>query len=59
MAVSGMADAHRFQPQSWTNVLAAVSPALRVASGDTVVTETLDAAGVDAGGRRGPIRRTR
>ena len=51
-----MADAHRLEPQAWSNVLAAMPPALRVASGDTVVTETLDAAGVDARGqeRAGP-----
>ena len=37
-------------------MLAAIPPALRVVSGDTVVTETLDAAGVDARGqeRAGP-----
>ena len=51
-----MADAHRLEPQAWSNVLAAIPPALRVVSGDTVVTETLDAAGVDARGqeRAGP-----
>ena len=47
-----MADAHRLEPQAWSNVLAAMPPALRVASGDTVVTETLDAAGVDGRGEQ-------
>jgi amidase len=46
-----MADAHRLEPQEWSNVLAAIPPALRVVSGDTFVTETLDAAGVDARGQ--------
>jgi amidase len=45
-----MADVHRLEPQSWLNVLAALPPTLQVASGDTVVTETLDASGVDARG---------
>ncbi len=47
-----MADAHRLEPSAWPNVLAAMAPALRVESGDVVVTETLDAAGVDAHGRQ-------
>ena len=47
-----MANTHRLEQEAWSNVLAAMPPALRVASGDTVVTETLDAAGVDARGRQ-------
>lgn len=41
---------HRFAPQRWHNVLAALPPELRVASGDTVITRTVDAAGVDGEG---------
>ena len=41
---------HRLEATSWSNVLATMAPVLRVASGDTVMTETLDAAGVDARG---------
>ncbi len=47
-----MPQTHRLEPESWPNVLATLPPVLRVASGDTVVTETLDAAGVDAQGER-------
>jgi amidase len=47
-----MSEAHRLEPQAWSNILTAMPPALRVVSGDTVVTETLDAAGVDARGRK-------
>ena len=54
-----MADTHRLEAAAWSNVLATLPPVLRVTSGDTVVTETLDAAGVDARGRRRPARRTR
>lgn len=42
---------HRLDSEAWPNVLGTLPPVLRVASGDTVVTETLDAAGVDASGR--------
>jgi amidase len=41
---------HRFVPTSWHNVLARRPAALTIASGDTVITETLDAAGVDRHG---------
>ena len=53
-----MPTAHRLEPKAWPNVLADLPPLLRVASGDTVVTETLDAAGVDARGdhRRRPAQ---
>ncbi len=38
---------HRFVPTAWHNVLGTLPPALHVASGDTVLSETLDAAGFD------------
>ncbi len=38
---------HRFTPTTWHNVLGALPPALTVASGDTVITETIDAHGID------------
>ncbi len=41
---------HTFVPQRWHNVLAALPPELRVTSGDTVITRTVDAAGVDGDG---------
>lgn len=41
---------HRFTPTTYSNVLGALVPVLKVASGDTIVTTTLDAAGVDHDG---------
>ncbi|MGO8103553.1 acetamidase/formamidase family protein [Rhizobium leguminosarum] len=41
---------HRFIPTSFHNVIGSLSPALHIAGGDTVVTETLDAAGHDKDG---------
>lgn len=41
---------HRFRPDRWHNLLATLPPALTVASGDTVVTETIDAHGIDRDG---------
>ena len=41
---------HRFIPTVWHNVLGTLPPALTVASGDTVITETLDAWGFDKDG---------
>jgi amidase len=41
---------HRFQPDRWSNVLGTMAPVLTIASGDTVITPTLDAAGTDAEG---------
>lgn len=41
---------HRFIPTSFHNVIGSLSPALHIADGDTVVTETLDAAGHDKDG---------
>lgn len=38
---------HRFVPTAYHNVIGSLSPALRIADGDTVVSETLDAAGYD------------
>jgi amidase len=38
---------HRFAPTIWHNVLGTFPPALTVASGDTVMTETVDAGGAD------------
>ena len=43
---------HRFAPTVWYNTIGSHPPALRIASGDTVVTETLDSAGVDKDGNR-------
>jgi amidase len=46
---------HILKPTAWHNTLGTFEPALRCASGDTVVTETLDAAGADRDGIvRGP-----
>ncbi len=45
-----MAKTHRLRPSAWANVLAEMPPVLRIASGDCLETETLDAAGVDARG---------
>ncbi|HEY4199780.1 MAG TPA: acetamidase/formamidase family protein [Devosiaceae bacterium] len=38
---------HRFIASTWYNTLGSHPPALRIASGDTVITDTLDAAGCD------------
>jgi acetamidase/formamidase len=43
---------HRFTATSWHNVLGTLPPALTVRSGDTIVTETLDAWGADKDGVR-------
>jgi len=43
---------HRFAATQWHNVLGTVPASLRIASGDVVVTETLDAHGTDSGGIR-------
>jgi acetamidase/formamidase len=39
---------HRFKPTKYFNVIGTAEPCLRVADGDTVITDTLDAAGLDA-----------
>lgn len=38
---------HRLVPTTWYNVLGTVPPALTVNDGDSVITQTIDAAGVD------------
>jgi len=38
---------HHFVPTTWHNSIGSHPPALHIASGDTVVTETIDAGGVD------------
>jgi amidase len=43
---------HHFIPTSWHHVLATLPPALTVESGDTVVTETIDANGWDKHGNK-------
>lgn len=39
---------HRFQPSRYHNTIGTADPCLRVADGDTVVTDTVDASGLDA-----------
>jgi acetamidase/formamidase len=39
---------HRFRPTRYYNVIGTAEPCLRVADGDTVITDTLDASGLDA-----------
>lgn len=51
-----MAETHRLVADRWPNVLAEMPPVLRVESGDTVVTETVDASGSDARGRQVAVR---
>ena len=41
---------HRFSATDWHNVLGTLPPALTIASGDTVITETIDAHGIDKDG---------
>ena len=41
---------HRFTPTHYHNVLGILPPALTIASGDTVITETIDAIGFDKNG---------
>jgi acetamidase/formamidase len=43
---------HELIPSAWHNVLGTLPPALTVASGDTVITQTLDAHGFDKDGVR-------
>ncbi len=47
-----MTGSQRFKPSTWSNVLADMAPAMRIASGDVVITETLDAAGTNARGEQ-------
>jgi amidase len=51
---------HRFRPTQYFNVIGTAEPCLRIADGDTVVTDTIDASGLDAreaavGGRPNPM----
>ena len=39
---------HRFRPTQYFNVIGTAVPCLRVADGDTVITDTIDASGLDA-----------
>ncbi|WP_421988943.1 acetamidase/formamidase family protein [Roseococcus sp.] len=39
---------HRFTPSKYFNTLGTAEPVLRVANGDTIVTDTIDASGLDA-----------
>ena len=39
---------HRFRPTRYYNAIGTAEPCLRVADGDTVVTDTIDASGLDA-----------
>ncbi|MEJ5199672.1 MAG: acetamidase/formamidase family protein [Anaerolineae bacterium] len=43
---------HRFQPAHYHNTLGPHEPVLRIADGDTVITHTIDAHGVDREGNR-------
>ncbi|MEO6014007.1 MAG: acetamidase/formamidase family protein [Devosia sp.] len=43
---------HHFTPNSWHHVLATLPPALTIESGDTIVTETIDANGWDKHGNK-------
>lgn len=38
---------HRFRPTRYHNVIGTAEPCLRVADGDTIITDTLDASGLD------------
>ena len=51
-AVPVSAETHRFIPQTFHNTYSfAHPPALRIKSGDRVVTKTIDASGVDWNGK--------
>ena len=39
---------HRFRPSRYYNAIGTAEPCLRVADGDTIITDTLDASGLDA-----------
>jgi amidase len=39
---------HRFRPTRYFNVIGTAEPCLRVANGDTLITDTIDASGLDA-----------
>ncbi len=51
-ATAAQAETHRFTPSTYYNTYSAAHPvALRIKSGDTVITKTIDAAGVDFQGK--------
>src|SRR5436309_585168 len=39
---------HRFQPKRYHNVIGTAEPCFHLADGDTLITDTLDASGLDA-----------
>ena len=39
---------HHFRPTQYFNAIGTAEPCLRIADGDTVVTDTIDASGLDA-----------
>jgi hypothetical protein len=39
---------HRYHPNRYCNVIGTAEPCLRIGNGDTVVTDTIDASGLDA-----------
>ena len=39
---------HRFRPTRYHNVIGTAEPCLRIADGDTLITDTIDASGLDA-----------
>src|SRR5690242_11987265 len=39
---------HRYRPNQYCNAIGTAAPCLRVADGDTVITDTLDASGLNA-----------
>jgi acetamidase/formamidase len=47
---------HRFRPTKYFNVIGTAEPCLRVADGDTVITDTIDASGLDADERQAAPR---
>src|SRR6202051_4869929 len=51
LAATVLAETHRFEPKEFYNTFSgAHKPALRIKTGDHVVTYTIDAAGVDSAG---------
>jgi amidase len=41
---------HKFNPTAWHNAHGVVAPSFHCADGDTIITDTLDAAGCDKDG---------
>ena len=51
LSATGLAETHRFEPTEFYNTFSAAhKPALRIKSGDHVLTSTIDARGVDSAG---------